>query len=635
MDHLAGVIRRSFRRKSNKGGNTNGNPASEDSSIPDDCKTLVMSGGQSFFEYLVVVSLKKNCDGCYAPQITYQFPKMNLQRENILNFRKDEEERLLNAIPLFCFPDGNNWAPLREYKSETFSFVLTNIDSSRKFGYCRRLLQPNLKNNGKVTRYTFSYIEKEKRQTVRKHFSPKPAGNGSRSPEVYCIISSLGCFGLFSKILDEVEKRRAISTALVYPFMQGLREATFPAPGKTVKIKSFIPESGTEMIELTRPLDCRLEHIDFNTLMQCLKSQIILVIFASVVLERRIVFVASDLRILSECIHAVVALLYPFAWEHTYIPVLPHVLIDTVSCPAPFIVGVQNQFLSSILDQPMEEVSVSDWGAQGPLAPTFVRMRKHCMLQDFFSPLSEVTAWVPFVRETVVGADLGWRAWGPPVFFPQPVIHFKKGGNPNRSSRQPSSGSSCLLPMILQFRLLRHMRSCHKPGKLLQLRMRCFAGLRLLKTRKMAALNCHLLRRWRNYRGCKWCDCTGACQKFGRAQIRTWAAHRCPFVPDVMPEQPAEEQGVGAVGTTVLLVDLCEGKLIQKPRMQNMRSSMPPSGFLWSTGNVQLPSAPALARREGGSAGSRTAGPRGSQKGSLALIEAAKRPKARKEAKGN
>ncbi|NP_001086599.1 DENN/MADD domain containing 2D S homeolog [Xenopus laevis] len=329
MDHLAGVIRRSFRRKSNKGvsGNTNGNPASEDSSIPDDCKTLVLSGGQSFFEYLVVVSLKKNCDGCYAPQITYQFPKMNLQRENILNFRKDEEERLLNAIPLFCFPDGNNWAPLREYKSETFSFVLTNIDSSRKFGYCRRLL---------------------------------PAGNGSRSPEVYCIISSLGCFGLFSKILDEVEKRRAISTALVYPFMQGLREATFPAPGKTVKIKSFIPESGTEMIELTRPLDCRLEHIDFNTLMQCLKSQIILVIFASVVLERRIVFVASDLRILSECIHAVVALLYPFAWEHTYIPVLPHVLIDTVSCPAPFIVGVQNQFLSSILDQPMEEVLLVD-----------------------------------------------------------------------------------------------------------------------------------------------------------------------------------------------------------------------------------------------------------------------------------
>lgn len=50
-----------------------------------------------------------------------------------------------------------------------------------------------------------------------------------------------------AQILDEVEKRRQISMAVIYPFMQGLRESPFPAPGKTVTIKSFIPESGTEV----------------------------------------------------------------------------------------------------------------------------------------------------------------------------------------------------------------------------------------------------------------------------------------------------------------------------------------------------------------------------------------------------
>lgn len=105
----------------------------------------------------------------------------------------------------------------------------------------------------------------------------QPSGRGVRLPEVFCIISCLGCFGLFSKvgvwwlwpssgpgncsffcwglpghifltqILDEVEKRRQISMAVIYPFMQGLRESPFPAPGKTVTIKSFIPESGTEV----------------------------------------------------------------------------------------------------------------------------------------------------------------------------------------------------------------------------------------------------------------------------------------------------------------------------------------------------------------------------------------------------
>lgn len=37
--------------------------------------------------------------------------------------------------------------------------------------------------------------------------------------------------------------------AVIYPFMQGLREAAFPAPGKTVTLKSFIPDSGTEVGE--------------------------------------------------------------------------------------------------------------------------------------------------------------------------------------------------------------------------------------------------------------------------------------------------------------------------------------------------------------------------------------------------
>ncbi|NWX28887.1 DEN2D protein, partial [Notiomystis cincta] len=285
--------------------------------------SVFYTAGQFFFEYLVVVSLKKMPDGHYEPKITYQFPK----RENLLKGQKEEEERLLQAIPLFCFPDGNNWVPITDFTSETFSFVLTNVDGSRKIGYCRRLL---------------------------------PSGRGVRLPEVFCIISCLGCFGLFSKILDEVEKRRQISMAVIYPFMQGLRESPFPAPGKTVTIKSFIPESGTELIELTRPVDAHLEHVEFQALLQRLNPHLILHIFASAMLERRLIFLAEELSVLSQCIHAVAALLYPFTWAHTYIPVVPECLLDTVCCPTPFMVGIQKRHLEQVLEQPMEEALIVD-----------------------------------------------------------------------------------------------------------------------------------------------------------------------------------------------------------------------------------------------------------------------------------
>lgn len=59
---------------------------------------------------------------------------------------------------------------------------------------------------------------------------------------------------------------------------------------------------------------------------------------------------------LSKCCHAMVALLYPFTWQHTYIPVLPPSMIDIVCTPTPFIVGLLSSSLSHLKELPLEEV---------------------------------------------------------------------------------------------------------------------------------------------------------------------------------------------------------------------------------------------------------------------------------------
>uniref|UniRef100_A0A8C3VBH1 DENN domain containing 2B n=1 Tax=Catharus ustulatus TaxID=91951 RepID=A0A8C3VBH1_CATUS len=281
---------------------------------------------RELFEYFVVVSLKKKpSKNTYLPEVTYQFPKLERPTKQM----REAEERL-KAIPQFCFPDAKDWLPVSEYNSETFSFMLTGEDGSRRFGYCRRLL---------------------------------PNGKGPRLPEVYCVISRLGCFDLFSKILDEVERRRGISAALVYPFMRSLMESPFPAPGKTIKVKTFLPGAGNEVIELRRPMDSRLEHVDFECLFKCLSVRQIIRIFASLLLERRVIFVADKLSTLSSCSHAVVALLYPFSWQHTFIPVLPSSMIDIVCCPTPFLVGLLSSSLPKLKDLPVEEALMVNLGS--------------------------------------------------------------------------------------------------------------------------------------------------------------------------------------------------------------------------------------------------------------------------------
>ncbi|XP_041833916.1 DENN domain-containing protein 2A-like [Melanotaenia boesemani] len=281
---------------------------------------------RKLFEYFLVVSLQKSKAGShYLPELTQQFPP---KLERSFKFMRETEDQL-RIIPQFCFPDAKDWEPVETYPSEMFSFVLTGEDGSRRFGYCRRLL---------------------------------PSGKGRRLPEVYCIVSHLGCFNLFSKVLDEVERRRALSPALVQPFMRAIMEAQFPAPGRIISIKTFLPGSGTEVMELCRPSDSRLEHVDFECLFSCLSLRLLLRVFGSLLLERRVIFTADKLSTLSQCCHAVVALLYPFVWQHTYIPVLPSAMLDIVCTPTPFIVGLLSSSLPQLTELPLEEVLVVDLG---------------------------------------------------------------------------------------------------------------------------------------------------------------------------------------------------------------------------------------------------------------------------------
>ncbi|NXE68753.1 DEN2C protein, partial [Calcarius ornatus] len=274
-------------------------------------RDLIELQEQRLFELFVVVSLhKKASEVTYTPHIIQQFPS---KPEHPFRPSKDTEERL-KVIPKFCFPDPKDWFPSSDLKSETFSFVLTGEDGSRWFGYCRKLL---------------------------------PEGKGKRLPEVYCIVSRLGCFNLFSKV--------SWHSLFLSPGQ--------PA-GSTESLSGLLPSSPcvcvSQVMELCRPLDSRLEHVDFECLLQCLSVSHTIRVFASLLLERRVIFVADNLSTLSKCGHAAVATLYPFTWQHTYIPVLPASMIDIVCSPTPFLIGILSCSLPQLWDLPIEEVLIVD-----------------------------------------------------------------------------------------------------------------------------------------------------------------------------------------------------------------------------------------------------------------------------------
>ncbi|EEC11851.1 denn domain-containing protein, putative [Ixodes scapularis] len=83
-------------------------------------------------------------------------------------------------------------------------------------------------------------------------------------------------------------------------------------------------------------------------------------IFASMLHERRILITSKRLSRLSACVQAANALIYPMEWQHIFIPVLPNHLLDYLSAPMPFLIGVPTTTLARVSGSELGEVVVLD-----------------------------------------------------------------------------------------------------------------------------------------------------------------------------------------------------------------------------------------------------------------------------------
>lgn len=80
-------------------------------------------------------------------------------------------------------------------------------------------------------------------------------------------------------------------------------------------------------------------------LFECLPPAKLLDLFAVVLTERQVVFISQQHSLLTAAIQAIISLMYPLAWPHALIPILPRQLIGVLEAPNPFICGLPTSYL--------------------------------------------------------------------------------------------------------------------------------------------------------------------------------------------------------------------------------------------------------------------------------------------------
>ncbi|KAK6127713.1 hypothetical protein DH2020_038553 [Rehmannia glutinosa] len=113
-----------------------------------------------------------------------------------------------------------------------------------------------------------------------------------------------------------------------------------PTPGKDRVL--FAIENSLLAVEV--PPKDGLPHADisFQPLIQCLDVDNFIKLFTAVLLERRILLRSDKYSLLTLVSEAICHLIYPFRWQHVYIPLLFFSGVDYIDAPTPYMMGLHS-----------------------------------------------------------------------------------------------------------------------------------------------------------------------------------------------------------------------------------------------------------------------------------------------------
>ncbi|XP_035257938.1 myotubularin-related protein 5-like isoform X3 [Anguilla anguilla] len=84
----------------------------------------------------------------------------------------------------------------------------------------------------------------------------------------------------------------------------------------------------------------------------------VLYLFCAALTEHKILFLSSSYHRLTEACRALLAIMFPLKYSFTYVPILPGKLLEVLSTPTPFIIGVNSLFRSET--QELLDVIIAD-----------------------------------------------------------------------------------------------------------------------------------------------------------------------------------------------------------------------------------------------------------------------------------
>lgn len=266
------------------------------------------------------------------------------------------DTRFIEGIEFFCQPLGWELTTTpnqsHKYVPKFFQFVLTDIDVDRHYCACLTFYEA-VQRNIQSQHHQQQQQQQQHDQELQQLQQTQPQNHEDLlyAPKCIVLISRLDYREVFRNCLSiiyavHVDNLRYSLETLIGNLLTAVKVPLYGGPSVRFSLSAgdclslqppktvTIPVTGTTVYRL-------LEHLGINNVVE---------LFYALLTEHKILFYSQSYTRLNEACQGLISLMYPFKYSHTYIPILPATLIEFLSTPTPFIIGVHSSLKREISD---------------------------------------------------------------------------------------------------------------------------------------------------------------------------------------------------------------------------------------------------------------------------------------------
>ncbi|KAM5137761.1 DENN domain-containing protein 5A isoform 2-T2 [Mantella aurantiaca] len=351
-----------------------------------------MSGGNSappgrFADYFVICGLDTRT-GLEPDQLSGEnFEQTPLRRtfksKVLARYPENVEWNAFDqdAVGMLCMPKGLSFKTQADCRDPQFhSFIITREDGSRTFGFSLTFFEEVTSKQICSAMQTLYHMHNAEYDII--HTS---ATNGSTNCTEDChdsSVSKLQRFNSYDISRDTLYVSKCICLITPMSFMTACKKVleqlhqavTSPQP-PPLPLESYIynllyevplPPAGRSLkfsgvygaIICQRPSTNELPLFDFpvKEVFELLGVENVVQLFTCALLEFQILLYSQHYQRLMTVAETITGLMFPFQWQHVYVPILPASLLHFLDAPVPYLMGLHSNGLDdrSKLELPQE-----------------------------------------------------------------------------------------------------------------------------------------------------------------------------------------------------------------------------------------------------------------------------------------